>query len=161
VKRSDDSAGTTTLFILVYYPSFTTDPAPNRSLAGLGPGFPSIYSYIDSQKNKKGNPLLGLRSMSVNPYPELQSLFETALNQYKNQAGVNLLEHQLALRLTSCDDADSAVALLQEQAKAFRKFRADNGKVMMWLKRTVHVLYGLSMGVLGGGIGFVRTPSST
>jgi hypothetical protein len=97
--------------------------------------------------------------MSVNACPELQSLFETALNQYKNQAGVNLLEQQLALRLTSCDDGDSAVALLQEQAKAFCKFRADNGKVMMWLKRTVHVLYGLSNGVLGAAVGLVRTLS--
>jgi hypothetical protein len=97
--------------------------------------------------------------MSVNPYPELQSLFETALNQYKNQAGVNLLEHQLALRLTSCDEVDSAITVLQEQAEAFRKSRGDDGKVMTWLKRTVHVLYGLSNGVLGAGIGSVRTPS--
>jgi hypothetical protein len=96
-------------------------------------------------------------SESVNPCPELESLFETALNQYKNQAGVNLLEHQLALRLTSCDDADSAIAVLQEQAESFRKFRGDNGKVMMWLKRTVHVLYGLSNGVLGAVVGLVRT----
>jgi hypothetical protein len=98
--------------------------------------------------------------MSINPCPELQSLFETALNQYKNQAGVNLLEHQLALRLTSCDDIDSAITILQEQAEAFRTFRDDNGKVMIWLKRTVHVLYDLSNGVLGhgAGIGLVRTP---
>jgi hypothetical protein len=98
-------------------------------------------------------------SMSINPCPELQSLFESALNQYKNQAGVNLLEHQLALRLTSCDDVDSAIAVLQEQAEAFRKFRGDDGKVMMLLKRTVHVLYDLSNGVLGAAVGLVRTLS--
>ena len=97
--------------------------------------------------------------MSVDPCPELQSFFETALNKYKDQTGVNLLEHQLALRLTSCDDADSVIVVLQEQAEAFRKFRGDDGKVMMWLKRTVHVLYGLSNGVLGAAVSLVRTPS--
>jgi hypothetical protein len=75
--------------------------------------------------------------VSVNPCPELQSLFDTALNQYKLQASVNLLEHQLALKLTSCEDAESAIAVLRERAEAFRKFRGDNGKVMTWLKRAL------------------------
>jgi hypothetical protein len=98
--------------------------------------------------------------MSVNPCLELQSLFETALKQYKNQAGVNLLEHQLTLRLTSCDSADSVIAILQEQAETFREFRGDDCKGMKWLKRTVHVLHVLSTnGVLGEGIGLVRVCS--
>jgi hypothetical protein len=77
-------------------------------MAGLGPGI-RVWGYS-----------------SIVSCPEIQSLFDTPLNRYKKQAGVNLLERQLALRLTSCDDADSVIAILQEQAEAFRKFRGHN-----------------------------------
>ena len=98
--------------------------------------------------------------MSVDTIPELRSLFETAIDQFKNQAGVNLLEHQLTLSLIDCDDADSVIAVLKEKAEEFSKFRGDDGKVIRWLKRTVGLLHTLSnSGVLGGGISLVRVYS--
>ena len=94
--------------------------------------------------------------MSIDPSPELKSLFETALNEFEKRAGSNLVQHQIIDRLVNCESADSVIDVLQEQAQAFRNFRGDDGKLMTWLKRTVNALYTLSTsGVLGEGIGLV------
>ena len=94
--------------------------------------------------------------MSINPSPELKSLFETALNDFKEKAGTDLDQHQIIDKLGNCESADSVINVLQDQAQAFRDFRGDDGKLMTWLKRTVDVLYTLSTsGVLGEGIGLV------
>ena len=95
--------------------------------------------------------------MSIDPSPELKSLFETALNEFEKRAGTNLVHHQIIDKLVNCESADSVIDVLQEQAQAFRNFRGGDGKVMTWLKGTVNVLYSLSTsGVLGGAIGLVR-----
>jgi hypothetical protein len=95
--------------------------------------------------------------MSVEPSSDLRSLFEIALNEYEKQAGLNLVEHHLTVKLRGCDSADSVIAVLHEQAEDFLKFRDDDGKVTKWLKRTVHVLHALSTsGVLCGSISLVR-----
>ena len=95
--------------------------------------------------------------MSTSPSPELKLLFETALNEFTKRAGTNLVQYQIIIdKLVNCESADSVVDVLQEQAQAFRNFRGDDGKLMMWLKRTVDILYTLSAnGVLGQGIGLV------
>ena len=95
-------------------------------------------------------------AMSTNPPPELKSLFEAALNEFEKRAGTNLVQHPIFDKLVNCESADSIIDVLQEQAQAFRNFRGDDGKVMMWLKRTVNVVYTLSTsGVLGGAISLV------
>ena len=94
--------------------------------------------------------------MSINPSPELKSLFETALNDFKEKAGTDFDQHQIIDKLGNCESADTVINVLQDQAQAFRDFRGDDGKLMTWLKRTVDVLYTLSTsGVLGEGIGLV------
>jgi hypothetical protein len=98
--------------------------------------------------------------MSINPSPELKSLFEVALNEFEKRAGTNLVHHQIIDKLVNCESADSVIDLLQEQAQAFRNFRGNDGRLMTWLKRNVSVLYTLSTsGVLGEGIGLVRVHS--
>ena len=102
--------------------------------------------------------------MSLDPFSEskLRSLFETALREYEKQAGTNLLDNRLTMKLQSCNSADAIGAVLQEQAQAFHKFRGDDGKVIKWLKRTVHVLHTLSTSTaLGEGVGLVRWKLST
>ena len=99
--------------------------------------------------------------MSTNPPPELKSLFEAALNEFEKRAGTNLVQHPILDKLVNCESADSVIDVLQEQAQAFRNFRGDDGKVIMWLKRTVNVVYTLSTsGVLGGAISLVCVHSS-
>ena len=95
--------------------------------------------------------------MSNNPPPELKLLFETALNEFEKRAGTNLVQHPIIDKLVKCESADSVIDVLQEQAQAFRDFRGDDGKLMMWTKRTVNVVYTLSTtsGVLGGAVGLV------
>ena len=95
--------------------------------------------------------------MSIDPSPELKSLFETALNEFEKRAGTNLAQHQIIDKLVNCASADSVIDVLQEQVQDLRNFRGGDGKLMMWLKRTVGVLYTFSTsGVLGGGVGLVR-----
>lgn len=95
--------------------------------------------------------------MSVDTIPQLRSLFETALHQYKTQTGVDLLEHHLTQSLINCDDADSVIAVLHEKAEEFSNFRGVDDEMMKWLKRTVHLLHALSTSaVLNEGISLVR-----
>ena len=94
--------------------------------------------------------------MSAHPSPELKSLFEAALNEFQNQTGSNLVQHQIIDKFVNCQSADSVIDVLQEQAQAFRNFRGDDGRVMTWLKQTVNVLHGLSTSdVLGEAVGLV------
>jgi hypothetical protein len=94
--------------------------------------------------------------MSINPSPDLKSLFETALNEFERRTGTNLVQHQIIDKLVTCDSANSVIDVLQQQAQAFRNFRGDDGKLMEWLKRTVNVLYTLSTSaVLGEGVSSV------
>ncbi len=87
----------------------------------------------------------------------LRSLFETALKEYEKQAGTNLLDNSLTIKLQSCDSADAISAVLQEKAQAFHKFRGGDGRLIGWLKRTVHVLHTLSASsALGEGVGLGR-----
>ena len=97
--------------------------------------------------------------MSMDPSSEsnLRSLFEIALGEYEKQAGINLLNDRLIVKLQSCDSADAINAILQDQAQAFQTFRGDDRKLGRWLKRTVHALHMLSTsGVLGAAFGLVR-----
>jgi hypothetical protein len=91
-----------------------------------------------------------------------QSLFDAALEDYEKQTGTSLARHPLAIKLDACNTVESINASIQEQAKAFRQFRGDGGKVTRCLKGVVHVLHKLTTtGVLGEGIGLVRRSSLT
>lgn len=93
----------------------------------------------------------------LSPSPELKSIFEAALSEFENRAGTNLAQHQFIDKLGRCESPESVIDFLQEQAEAFHQFRGEDGKVMTWLKRTIHVMYTLSTsGILGGAIGLVR-----
>ncbi|KAI0292988.1 hypothetical protein B0F90DRAFT_1670986 [Multifurca ochricompacta] len=98
--------------------------------------------------------------MSSTTSSDLQSLFQTALSEYQIKAGTNIIDHPLTTKLKTCSSADSILALLQQEAQAFRKFRGDDGKLIKFLKGTVHALYTLSTsGILGEGIGLPFPPA--
>jgi len=71
------------------------------------------------------------------------ALFESALQSYGKDAGVNLPEHPLALQLQSCHSTESIIAVLQGQAQAFSEFRGSD-RVMKTIKSTVSILTRLS-----------------
>ena len=86
-----------------------------------------------------------------------QVLFGAALQDYENRTRISLVNHPFAKQLEECNSLDSINAVLQEQAKGFRKLRRDNGKLMKSLNCSVDVLYTLSIStVLGEGVGVVR-----
>ena len=99
--------------------------------------------------------------MSVNPSPELKSLFQAALDEFEKKSGINLVQHQIFGKLMTCESVVSVVDVLHEQTKAFRDSRGDDhGKFMKWIKRIVDILHTLSTNdVLVEGVGLVCTSS--
>ena len=85
-----------------------------------------------------------------------QALFNAALEDYTNKTGTKLLHHPLAKQLDKCDSVESISTLLQVQAREFREFQGEDGRIMKPLKRVVHVLYTFSISpVFGEGVGLV------
>jgi hypothetical protein len=72
----------------------------------------------------------------------LRVLFEAALEDYKQQTGIELAEHPLAERLQSYNSVESVTAILREQAQDFKEFR-DKDKVLKPLKKVLTVLHRL------------------
>ena len=71
-----------------------------------------------------------------------------------------MIQHQIIDRLKDCESPDSVISVLREQAQAFHNFRGEDGKLMVWLKRTVDVLHTLSTSdVFSEGIGLVCVDS--
>ena len=89
-----------------------------------------------------------------------QALFNAALEDYTNKTGTKLLDHPLAKQFDKCDSVESISTLLQVQAREFREFRGEDGKIMTPLKRVVHVLHTFSTSpVFGEGVGLVCSKS--
>ena len=70
-------------------------------------------------------------------------LFQTALDDYKKQTGIELAKHPLAERLQDCDSVESVTDILREQAKDFDKFR-EKDKLLKPLKKVLTVLHLIS-----------------
>ena len=70
----------------------------------------------------------------------LRVLFDAALQDYKDKTGNALADHPIAKQLETCESVDSIIAILQEQARSFREFRENDGKLMKALNSSVDVL---------------------
>ena len=73
----------------------------------------------------------------------LHMLFEAALEDYKQQTGIELAEHPLAERLQDGNPVESVTAILREQAQDFQEFR-EKDKVLKPLKKVLTILHRLS-----------------
>jgi hypothetical protein len=73
----------------------------------------------------------------------LCTLFGAALADYKQQTGMELIEHPLAERLCDCNSIESVVAILREQAQYLKEF-GEKDKVLKPLKKILTVLHKLS-----------------
>jgi fungal STAND N-terminal Goodbye domain len=69
----------------------------------------------------------------------LRVLFDAALEDYKQQTGIELAEHPLAERLQDGNTVESVTAILHEQAQDFKEFR-EKDKVLKPLKKVLTVL---------------------
>lgn len=120
---------------------------------------------ISSAKSIKMHPPIPFTSIRDMPtFSESSyfgSLFRSALDEYQNQTGINLLRHPLAVQLDRCNSVETINEVLEQQAWAFREFRGGNNKVMTLLKHAVHFLHKLSAAVvLGEHLGLVRPRTS-
>ena len=67
-------------------------------------------------------------------------LFDAALQDYKDKTGNSLIDHPIAKQLESCESVNSITAIFQEQARSFREFREDDGRLTKALNSSVDVL---------------------
>ena len=78
------------------------------------------------------------------------------MRDYEEQTGILLANHPLAEQLQNCQSVDSITAVIQEQARAFSKFR-EGDKIMKSLKSIVSALSRVSaVAAAGHNIGVVR-----
>jgi hypothetical protein len=69
-----------------------------------------------------------------------RTLFDAALQDYRDKTGNTLADHPIAKQLETCESVNSITAILQEQAQGFREFTENDGKLMKALNSSVDVL---------------------
>ena len=83
-------------------------------------------------------------------------IFDDALQEYKDKTGNTLIDHPIAKQLETCESVNSIANILQEQARSFREFRENDGKLIKALNSSVDVLCAPAISsALNEAIGFV------
>ncbi len=92
---------------------------------------------------------------------DFQSIFDTALNQYKRKTKNDLVAHQLTAQLESCTSPAAILAVLDEQyhVQQFIQSRNDNERPKQWLNATANVICAFSA-TISGTVGLVCRTSS-
>ncbi len=91
----------------------------------------------------------------------LSVLFEAAMEDYRQQTGIDLAKHPLFEQLQDCNSVESVSAVLHDQAHSFKEFR-EKDKVLKPLKMVLTVLYNLSPAAsLSHHVGLVRHEALT
>ena len=86
----------------------------------------------------------------------LRALFDAALQDYNDKTGNVLSDHPIAKQLETCESVDSIISILKEQARSFREFRENDGRLMKALNSSVDVLCAPSISsALNGAVGQV------
>jgi hypothetical protein len=74
----------------------------------------------------------------------VDSLFEAALEEYRQQTGMDLATHPLVGRLQNINSVESVTEVLRGQAQYTREFR-EKDKVLRSLKKVLTVLHRLDL----------------
>jgi hypothetical protein len=88
------------------------------------------------------------------PATSFQAILDKALDDYREQIGVELDKHPFAGDLRGSDSPDKVLKLLEDKANAFKTYRDGNRKLIDWLSPVVQVVHTLS-GVLGEAVSLV------
>jgi hypothetical protein len=86
--------------------------------------------------------------------PNLQPIFNEALNEYNKKTGKDLSAHPLAEEIKGCDSPQAILAVLQRKADGLRQSQSSDERLTKWLTPTVNVINALSA-ILGEGVGTV------
>jgi hypothetical protein len=84
----------------------------------------------------------------------LDSIFNSALQAYKNKTGKDITSHPLATELQSCDSPDAILAVLRRQLPSLDRPTNGDETIAKCLLPIINVLYAFSA-TLGGGVGLV------
>ena len=85
-----------------------------------------------------------------------RALFQSTLQGYKKNTGIDLAQHPLAIQIRNCRSIETITALLQDQAQAFSDF-GRNDRIINSIKSTISILSALSgTTALDWAIGLVR-----
>ena len=85
------------------------------------------------------------------PAISFQAILDKALDDYREQIGVELDKHPFADELQDRGSPDDILKLLEAKANAFRAYRNGNRKLLNWLSPVVQVINTLS-GVIGQAV---------
>jgi hypothetical protein len=85
------------------------------------------------------------------PAISFQAILDKALDEYREQIGVELDKHPFADELRGHDSPEDVLKLLEAKANAFKAYRDGNRKLINWLSPVVQVISTLS-GVLSQAV---------
>jgi hypothetical protein len=85
------------------------------------------------------------------PAISFQAILDKALDDYREQIGVELVKHPFVDEFRGRNSPDDILKLLEDKANAFKAYRDGNRKLINWLSPVVQVVNTLS-GVLGQAV---------
>ncbi|KAI9437514.1 hypothetical protein H4582DRAFT_1955003 [Lactarius indigo] len=88
--------------------------------------------------------------------PNLKSVLDAALDEYKKKTGDDLLAHQLANELKSCESIDAVLNILRDQSKAFEQ--SGDQRLMKSIDPLARAVYTFPQ-ALGDGAGLALPPA--
>ena len=97
---------------------------------------------------------MSTESSTSTSHSNFQSIFNAALQQYKQKTKKDLTSHTLLPHLESCDSPEAILIVLQDQIPGFSESQNSDDALTKWVTPTVNVLYAFS-DALGQGIGLV------
>ncbi|KAI9437515.1 hypothetical protein H4582DRAFT_279224 [Lactarius indigo] len=86
----------------------------------------------------------------------IRSMLDAALDEYKKKTRDDLLSHQLANELKTCDSVDAVLNILRDQSKAFEK--SGDQRLMKSIDSLAHAVYTFPQD-LGDGAGLESPPA--
>ena len=85
------------------------------------------------------------------PVISFQAILDKALDDYREQIGVELDKHPFTAELQGRGSPDDILKLLETKANTFKAYRDGNRKLIKWLNPVVQVINTLS-GVIGQAV---------
>jgi hypothetical protein len=80
-----------------------------------------------------------------------KDIFESALNEYTRQTGIDLTECEFAEKLEGCSSPDDVLRLFEVKAHQFKEYREGNRRLINWMSTITRVVH-LLAGSLGEGL---------
>jgi hypothetical protein len=74
-----------------------------------------------------------------------KEVFESALNEYTRQTGVDLTKCEFGEKLEGCNSPEDVLRLFKVKARQFKEYREGNRRLISWMNtitRAVHLLAG-------------------